>query len=46
MTTPSPACTLMPLALPSEMSSVGVKSRNAMSISPRWRASFIVDDFE
>ena len=46
MTTPLPLYTLMPVALPSAVYSVGVKSRNAMSIVPCWSASFMVDDFE
>ncbi len=35
----------MPLSFFSEAYSVGVKSRNAMSISPFSSASFMVDDF-
>jgi len=46
MTVPFPAWTVMPLALASDAYSVGVKVWNAMSISPRWSASFMVEDFE
>ena len=46
MTRRWPWWTLSPSVFASEVSSVGVNVWNAMSISPRCRASFIVDDFE
>ena len=43
---PCPWNTRRPLCSDRDVSSVGVNVWNAMSISPRWSASFIVDDFE
>ena len=46
MAAPLPEYTRSPLALRSDASSVGVNVWKAMSISPRWTASFMVDDLE
>ena len=46
MMAPCPWYTRTRLFRPSAVSSCGVNVWNAMSISPRSTASFIVDDFE